>query len=117
MERNKRFFIVSFGNSREYIYEAVSSEKAGELNHSNPLEPVEKEIKEYLDKLFPGQPLAYFETPKVTEIREADLAEYKDYPKLDADAIKEIEEVLKKGISIRQDNNILDSDAPYSDVN
>lgn len=81
------------------------------------METVDKEVKEYLEKQFPGQSLAYFETPKVTEIREADLAEYKNYPKLDATAVKEIESVLRKGINIRQEDNILDSDAPYSDVN
>ena len=117
MERNKKFFIVSFGNSREYIYEVENGTGGSGLSSSDSLQKVKENIKGYLEKQFPGESLAYFDTPQIREIKEEDLSEYAGYPKLDASAVKKIEAVLKKGVDVRQDNDLLDSDAPYSDVN
>lgn len=116
MEATKRLFIVSFGNSQEYRLEVDSHLEPKELRHSNPLESVEESIKDFLEKEFPGQSLAYFETPKATEIKWKDREKYAGYPILDDKAIANIKSVLKREVEIRQDNQMLDSDAPYSDV-
>ena len=116
MESTKRLFIVSFGNSRDYRYEVEDSYREDDLRHGNPLESVEEQVKEYLANKFPDQPLAYYRTPKVTEVRWDDREKYADYPELNSEALADIEKELVREIKVRDDGAELDSDAPYSDI-
>lgn len=117
MEAKKRLYIVSFGDSNKYRVEFEDVANVDPFHHTNPLCKVEAEIEEYLGKLFPGEPLAYYETPKVTEVNWDDRAEYESYPVLDDTAVKEIEAVLKKGVENMESQKVLDNNAPYADVN
>lgn len=117
MEAKKRLYIVSFGDSKKYRVEFEDVANVDPFHHTNPLESIESDIKGYLEGLFPGEALAYFETPKITEVYWKDRAEYESYPVLDATAIKAIEAELKVEVENRDDQNRLDCNAPYAEVN
>lgn len=117
MEAKKRLYIVSFGDSDKYRVEFEDVANIDPFHHTNPLREVEAEIESYLSHLFPGQSLAYYDTPKVTEINWEDREKYSSYPVLDENAVRKIETVLKTEVENRGYQNMLDSDAPYSDVN
>lgn len=116
MDTKKRMFIVSFGNSREYKLEVADTGDSKALMHKNPIEDVEVKIKEYLSNRFPGETLAYYETPKVIEVAEGDK-EYEGYPVLDESALKEIENVLATQVEMRDDDKLLDRNAPFDSLN
>ncbi len=116
MEAKKRLYIVSFGDSKKYRVEFEDVANVDPFHHTNPLEAVESDIKGYLENLFPGEALAYFETPKITEVYWKDRAEYESYPVLDATAIKAIEAELKVEVENRDDQNRLDCNAPYAEI-
>lgn len=116
MDTKKRMFIVSFGNSREYKLEVADTGDSKALMHKNPLEEVETEIKEFLTNRFPGETFAYYETPKVTEVS-ADDTRFTDFPELNQDAVKEIEKVLVTQIEVRDDDSLLDRNAPFDNLN
>lgn len=117
MEAKKRLYIVSFGDSKKYRVEFEDVENTDSFHHTNPLTDVEAEIKVYLDKLFPGEALAYFATPKITEVYWDDRAKYESYPELDAAAVKDIEAELKVEVENRNDQNSLDRNAPFAEIN
>lgn len=116
MEAKKRIYIVNFGDSDRYRVEFDDVANVDPYHHTNPLKNVEAEITEYLGKLFPGEPLAYYETPKIEEVYWEDREKVADIPVLDADAVKKIEAQLKVEVENRNDQNMLDSDAPYSNI-
>lgn len=116
MEAKKRLYIVSFGNSREYRVEFDDVDNRDAFHHTNPLKGIETEIAARLEKEFPGQALGYFETPKVTEVDYADRDKYASYPELTPEAVKDIEEVLKKEIEVRAQDREDNLDAPYSNI-
>lgn len=116
METKRRLYIVCFGNSRKYRFEFEDIANADFLHHRDPLAEVQAKIASDLDKNFPGEPLAYYETPKITEVSYDDKDEYKSYPVLDENAIKDIEKELRNEIQARNDLNLLDRNAPYNDV-
>lgn len=116
MEAKKRLYIVSFGDSKKYRVEFEDVANVDPFHHTNPLEEVESDIKEYLENLFPAEALAYFETPKITEVYWKDRAEYESYPVLDAMAIKDIEAELKVEVENRNDQDVLDCNAPFAET-
>ncbi len=116
MEKKKHLYIVSFADSEKYRLECFSDEEDYALAHVNPVEKIEKEIKEYLQKEFPGKPLAYYENAKVVEINPEHSEQYENYPLLDNEALKKIEANLTKEIQERAAVNELNSDAPFSNV-
>lgn len=85
-------------------------------HHTNPLEEVEKEIKDFLEKEFPGEALAYYSTPKITEVDPSRPDEYEKYPVLDKIEVEKIKTELKRQVEVRNDDNTLDSDAPFSNI-
>lgn len=117
MEAMKRLYIVSFGDSRKYRVEFEDVANVDPFHHTNPLASVEADISEYLEGFFPGESLAYFDTPKVTEVYWKDRAEYESYPVLDAAAVKDIEAELRKEVENREDQQRLDCNAPYAEIN
>lgn len=117
MEAKKRLYIVSFGDSDKYRVEFEDIANVDPYHHTNPLAGVEVEITDYLRRLFPGQPMAYYDTPKVTEVEWKDREKYASYPVLDEKAVKKIEAELKIEVENRGDQEMLDRDAPYSDIN
>ncbi len=116
MEIKKRIYIVSFGDSNRYRVEFDDVANVDAYHHTNPLKGVETEITEYLSKIFPGEPLAYYETPKIEEVYWSDREKYADIPVLDEAAVKQIESQLKTEVENRNDQNMLDSNAPYANV-
>lgn len=117
MENRERLLLVSFGDSRQYRFRYTEDPEETTLSHRNHLESIERRLDDYLTAEFPGKTFAYYITPKVTEVSINDAAEYNDYPVLDDAAITEIEKILKTEILNRGDQQELDLNAPYADVN
>ena len=116
MENKKRIYLVKFSDSKTYRVEFEDEETVDPYHHTNPLAKVEKEIKDYLEKEFPAQSLAYYTTPKITEVDASRKDEYEKYPVLDQIEIDKIKTDLKRQIEVRDDTQMLSSDAPYSDI-
>lgn len=112
----KKLFIVSFGDSRKYRYEYIDRTEGTSMNHADPLKEVEKEMRDYLEKEFPGQSLTYYYTPKVTEVNMSDSSKFAEYPELDKIELEKLKADVKRQIEVRGADNLLDSDAPYSDI-
>lgn len=111
-----RMYIVSFGDSDKYKVEFEDKDNVDPYHHTNPLDHIEKELKDYLDKLFPGQPNAFLTTPKVTEVECDHKDQYAQYKPLDASAVEEIKKILKRGMEMRDADRDLDSNAPYAQI-
>lgn len=107
MENRKRYYLVSFGDSR--VYRLAYNDDNGSRHNGAPFVRVEKELNDYLNKEFPGGTFAYFTTPKVTEISPAHEAAYRDYPELDSKAVDDIKHLLRREVetmeSVRMDND------------
>lgn len=116
MEAKERLYIVSFGDSRKYKVEFKDVDNVDNYHHTDPLKIIEQEISEYLQKEFPGQSLAYFTTPKITEVKWSDREKYADYPELDRVEVEKIKSVLKREIEMRQDLDRLDRNAPFDQI-
>lgn len=114
MEAKKRLYIVSFGDSDKYRVEFDDVDNVDPFHHTNPLAHAEHEIEDYLNRMFPDEPLAYFETPKVTEVRWEDRAKYASYPVLDEEAVKKIESTLRTGVENMEDQKTLNNNGPHS---
>lgn len=116
METTQRIYIVSFGDSNQYRFTFDDKNDGYALHHSNPLANVEKEIRTYLESLFPNVGLAFYYTPKVVEVEPSHAARYQAYPPLDAKAIEEIKHVLAKEVRDRRSIEELNSNAPFADA-
>lgn len=112
----RRLYLVSFGDSRQYRIEFDDVANVDPFHHTNPVAEVEKEIKDYLENLFPGESLAYFDSAKVEEVDINDAAKYADYPVLDAKAVKEIEAELNTELQVRDANCKLDANARFDKI-
>lgn len=108
---NKHFYIISFGDSNKYRLTTNDDPQ-----HISRLVDYERELNAYLHRLFPGETFAYFTTPKVEEISMAHAAQYAEYPELNDRALEEIKNSLKTELENREDQNQLDSDAPFNDA-
>lgn len=110
MENNK-ILVVSFSDSKKYLMkESAEREKSR-------LAEIENILNLFLTKEFPEDTFAYYTTPKVEEINEELAAtEFAGYPLLDDKAIEEIKSELEQEIKDRDADEMLDSNAPYSDV-
>lgn len=107
----KRLYIVSFGHSDSYeIYGTESAVK-------ERLSAIESELNSYLGGLFPEDTFAYYTTPRVTEVEPGHAARYEGYRKLDEEAVESIKKVLVNEVRNMNDQNELDSDAPFANVN
>lgn len=107
----KHLYIISFGDSNKYRLTADSN-----AQHIERLDAYEKELSAYLHRLFPGETFAYFTTPKVEEIIIEHADQYASYPELDDRALEEIKNRLKTEVENREEQDQLDSDAPFNDV-
>lgn len=112
----RRIYIVGFGDSDKYLVEFDDVDNKDPYHHTNPLEKVEDELKEYLSKEFPGQPNTYFTTPKVTEVEYSHKAQYSEYHPLDANAVEAIKENLKREMQVREANERRDRNAPFDEI-
>lgn len=116
MEDRKKIYIVSFGDSRKYKVE-FTDESRDPYRRANPLDGIEQELRDFLNKEFPDEPVAYYVTPKVTEIVAGGDVDPSDYPRLDAYAIEQIKASLRRDMQVMEDNKKLDANALYADIN
>lgn len=115
METKKRLYLVSFGESNQYRVEFDDVANVDPYHHTNPLAETEAEIKEFLDAEFPGESLAYFDTPKIEEVDWAKREDYASYPELDAAAVEDIKRILKTGVENFENQEALDLNAPFAE--
>lgn len=108
---SKGIYVVSFSDSKKYILkESPEKERIR-------LEEIENILNKFLTGEFPEETFAYYTTPKVEEINESIAAtEFAGYPVLDDNAVEEIKRELEQEIKDRDADRVLDSNAPYSDV-
>ncbi|MCM1152468.1 MAG: hypothetical protein NC328_02290 [Muribaculum sp.] len=116
METTKHIYLVSFGNSDEYRLETQEILVPGKGYKVLAIDEIENEIKEYLTGKFPGIPLAYYFTPKVTEISVSHESEYRGYKPLNDEALQQIKKNLTTEVENMEANDRLDRNAPYADV-
>lgn len=107
----EKIYLVSFGNSDKYVLRDTES---GEKSY---LTRIESELNNFLREKFPNEPFAYFTSPRVDEISEANPEDYASYPKLDAKAVDAIKKVLSEEVEDLEANKSINSDAPYANVN
>lgn len=108
-----RLYIVSFGDSRQFRYEAdVESEDA--MHHADPFAAIEKELTDYLEEKFPGQTFAYFTMPKATEVDPSHKELFASYPELDAKAIADLKKELAREVEERDVLKLQNSNVPSS---
>lgn len=98
MEDNKTY-IVSLGDTRKYRVKG------------SELKKYEEELKEYLSSEFAGEPLNFYDSAKVEESDDVNA-----YPELTHVEFEKVKTDLKRQLEVRAEDEKLDSDAPYSDV-
>lgn len=102
-------YLVSFGNSSQYILHDTSTGKDSLLTR------IEGELNDYLREKFPDEAFAYFTSPKVKEI--LNPSDYEGYAPLDDKAVADIKRVLDREIENLESQTSLDADAPFANVN
>ncbi|MDE7180750.1 MAG: hypothetical protein K2N88_06090 [Muribaculaceae bacterium] len=104
----KKTVVISFGDSAKYRVPSIeSSEK--------DLKAVEENVKTYLKVKFPEiEALPFYSSMKVEEVDPAEAANYDEF---NADALKSIRSVLVTEVKDARSLDVLNSDAPYSDIN
>ncbi len=107
METDKKFYIVSFGDSRKYRVSQKNYDMIG---------AVKNELTEALSKQFPGQNICYYIKPQILEVDPDQSKEYENYPELDANGIDEIRKTLATGIEVMDENFKLDANARFADI-
>ncbi len=117
METEKKTYIISFGDSEKYKIVLDNTEDGMPLRSSGILERIEKEVKDFLDKKFPGEPHAYLSTPKIVQVSEDMKAEVEGYPEFSESDLEAIKTVLQREMEVMMANDKLDADARYSDIN
>lgn len=111
MELEKKLYIVNFSDSEKYQLVTDS------VDHNKELARIEDELRRYLQHEFPDDDsFTYFVTPRVTEISWVHRDQFSGYPVLDDKAIESIKQELKREIQARDDDNVLDSNAPFNTV-
>lgn len=108
---NKKLYLVSFGHSDTYALSASHEEATVCLDR------IEAELNAALKSRFPEDTFAYYTTPRVTEVDADHSSEYAGYPALDEKAVEAIKKVLETEVQNMNDQNQLDSDAPFANVN
>ncbi len=81
------------------------------------LDKIEAELTAALTTRFPENTFAYYPTPRITEVDPDHSSEYAGYPTLDEKAVEAIRKVLETEVQNMNDQNQLDSDAPFANVN
>lgn len=115
MEKIKRLYIVSFGNSQKYRFEAEEEPGKPMCSSHVCLDRLEKQVRDYLEEKFPGEPLAYFFTPKVSEISWEHRDDYVHYPALTEEDLNKIEKLLEKEVKEKNATSMLNNN-PDTDM-
>lgn len=108
---NERLYLVSFGNSDQYILRDGAASKESELAR------IEAELNAFLRSKFPDETFAYFTTPHVKEITAEEMSRFEGYAPLDAAAIESIEKVLEREVREMEANRQLNDNSPFANVN
>lgn len=98
MEDTKTY-IVSLGDTKKYRVSGADLKKYSE------------ELKDYLSSEFAGEAIKYYDTASVSESEDSEK-----YPELTHVEFEKIKTDLKRQIEVRNEDQELNSDAPYSDV-
>lgn len=113
--KEKKLYIISFGESRKYRLLVDPAEADGSEKKTSPLVYYEKELNDYLAEKFPGDTYTYFTTPKVEEVYVSHLDQYADYPEFTDEALETVKEELVREINVMNADRELNSDAPWVD--
>lgn len=106
MASQKPLYIVSFGDSRKF--RTSSPEK---IKHASDT------LRNTLTEEFQGVKITRFLIPTIDEVQPLHADQYADLPKLDKEGINEIADTLRKEIENRADQECLDLNAPFNDIN
>lgn len=110
MDRHNDLYIISFGTSSDYRFFADGEDR-------KKLETTSA-VKKYLQERFPDAgEMNFIETPVVKRIAAADESKYSSYPMLDSATLLQIEKHLATEHKVARENDRLDSNAPFDDLN
>lgn len=101
----KQEYLVSFGDSRQYL-----------TSSTDKIEKAVRELREALAPRFEGMDITRYTIPQVVDADKLSKPERKAYPRLNADAIAEIRGVLETGIRDQASLKELNSDAPWTET-
>lgn len=106
MSQDKIFYIVSFGNSRKFRTGSVDK-----------IKKIADSLRNTLTNEFKGIKITGFLIPTIDEIAATHKEQYSDLPKLDSEAEEEIINTLREEITNRSDQQQLDLNAPFDEIN
>lgn len=99
-------YLVSFGNSRQYLLRADSQ--------SETIDNLRREVRDYLEQKFPEmRGVDFYDKMSVKPIDEADEAKYAGYPQFGPAAIEEIKRVLSVEVEDAASLRRLNSNAAF----
>lgn len=110
MENNRKFYIVSFSDSKKYKLTVPAD---GNLSM---LSDIESKLNTYLKSLYPDETFAYYTTPRLTEISWEHRNRYASYPELNLDALGAIKAELRREVKIENELHQENCNAPYASV-
>lgn len=96
---DNKLFLVSFGNSSEYV--ATREE----------LDNARRAIDEYIKANYQGTNIdyKYFKAPEVRELHPDEIDWYASYPHLDHKALDKIKEVVNTGVEVMESEKELNN--------
>ncbi|MDE6011028.1 MAG: hypothetical protein K2F87_06265 [Muribaculaceae bacterium] len=110
-DNRQKLYVVCFGDSDKYIIR----DNAGD--EKSKLASIEAELNEFLRAKFPDETFAYYTTPKVEEISDANASQFASYPELDDKAVEAIKLVLEREVADMEAQKDLNDNAPFANVN
>lgn len=109
--KTERAYVVSFGASDKYSVQFDGS--LDEFERSDKFKNIKEEVYDYVKEKFPTAEVKYVAEPNVEEIGNNDMP----YPILDADNLGKLKQDVVRQVEVKMGYTVLDSDAPYSDIN
>lgn len=110
MENTAKLYMVSFGDSDNYIL------KDTEQGEKSLLTRIERTLNNFLKKHFPQDSVAYFTSPKVTELSIEEESRYSGYPRLDKSVVEKIKKVLLREVNDMDSLKTLNRNAPFAAI-
>lgn len=113
----KKLYIVSFGNSRQYLMEHTVPSGSDQLHKPDPFAAVEATLRAFLSRhLTEEGDFTYYTSARATEICGGHRERYAGFPVLNGNAIREIEAGLLKEVKSDRESRRINLNAPFAQI-
>lgn len=113
----KKLYIVSFGNSRQYLMEHTVPAGSDQLRKPDPFAAVEAALRAYLSRHLPEEgDFAYYTSARATEISGDHRERYAGIPLLNDDSLQDIEKELLREVASDRASRRIDLNAPFAHI-